>query len=298
MNVYIKSFFHFIFSRKIFSLFSQWKINWNVLDSSGLFSSDPVVQHGWFISTYVAQYNVQITSFVFYLKTMVSSMAPRHCTTWLIINTSTFSSRRLLGSSLPTLLMASCSAVIFSSSSSRALSWFFVNISPTVSWLSPQWSLKRIHWIFSIWGESKGVTHYAAMSQLSLVFPNLKGNHCTVLINLFLGRKQLSRWISGEPKRWIGLSPTNQRIWTGLSPKSLRRWTSLSPKSLRRWTSLSPKSLRRWTSLSPKSLRSWTSLPLKRAQPWTGLSPMSGWAKMRKSLQERLKKNIIKSWFW
>merc|ERR550519_1190366 len=49
---------------------------------------------------------------------MVSSIAPRHCTTLLVISTSTFSSKCLLGSTFPTFLISSCSAVIFSSSSS------------------------------------------------------------------------------------------------------------------------------------------------------------------------------------
>ena len=44
-------------------------------------------------------------------------MAPRHCTILVDMSESTFSSRCRFGSCLPTFLIASCSGVIFSSSS-------------------------------------------------------------------------------------------------------------------------------------------------------------------------------------
>lgn len=53
-----------------------------------------------------------------YLNTTVSSIAPKHCTILFCINASTFSSKCRFGSCLPTFLMANCSGVIFSSSSS------------------------------------------------------------------------------------------------------------------------------------------------------------------------------------
>lgn len=52
-----------------------------------------------------------------YLKTIVSSMAPRHWTILFCITLSTFSSKWRFGSCLPTFLIANCSGVIFSSSS-------------------------------------------------------------------------------------------------------------------------------------------------------------------------------------
>lgn len=52
-----------------------------------------------------------------YLKTTVSSIAPKHCTILFCMSASTFSSKCRFGSCLPTFLMANCSGVIFSSSS-------------------------------------------------------------------------------------------------------------------------------------------------------------------------------------